>query len=79
MNICQSVYLLQGIEIIRKYKNKLMKSKNLLLQNHLFDQGQFQPNLIGTKHPWETGIQVYSNERPSPFPSRDNNEIVKRY
>ena len=39
-----------------------MKSKNLLLQNHLFDQGQFQPNLIGTKHPWETGIQVYSNE-----------------
>ena len=47
MNICQSVYLLQGIEIIRKYKNKLMKSKNLLLQNHWanFNQTWHQASL----------------------------------
>ena len=31
----------------------------------------------GTKHPWAKGIQVYSNERPCPFPREDINVIAK--
>ena len=33
--------------------------------------GQFQPNLIDTKHLWVKGIQVYSNDGPGPFPRGD--------
>ena len=39
--------------------------------------GQFQPNLIGTKHPCVKGIQVCSNDEPKPFPRGDNYEIAK--
>ena len=39
--------------------------------------GQFQPNLISTKHSWVKGIQVCSIEGPCPFPRGDNYEIGK--
>ena len=32
---------------------------------------------LGTKHPWVKGIQVCSNEGPSPFPRGDNYQIAK--
>ena len=32
---------------------------------------------LGTKHPWVLGIQVCSNEGPSPFLNGDNKEIGK--
>ena len=32
---------------------------------------------LGTKHPWVKIIQVYSNERPRPFPRGDDKEKAK--
>ena len=37
--------------------------------------GKLQPNLIGTKHRWVKGIQVWSNEGPYPF----QGEIIMKY
>ena len=34
---------------------------------------------LSTKHPWEVGIQVYSNQGSRPFPRGDNNEISRIY
>ena len=44
---------------------------HFLLQNHWANFNQY------TKHPWEKGIQVCSNEGHRPFPRGDNYEIVK--
>jgi hypothetical protein len=32
---------------------------------------------LGINHPWEEGIQVYSNEGDCPFPRGDNSKRVK--
>ena len=34
-------------------------------------------NKLGTKHPWEKGLQFCSNEGPRPFTREDNHEITK--
>ena len=34
---------------------------------------------LGTKHPWEEGIQVCSNAGPGPSPRGDNGEILNFY
>ena len=33
---------------------------------------------LGRKHSWVKEIQICSNERPRPFPERDNNVITKK-
>ena len=52
----------------------MVKIQNLLLQNHWAIWTK-----LGTEHPCVKGMQVCSNERPSPFPRGDNYEIVKTH
>ena len=65
----------QGEIMKKKIKNTWTE-----LKNHLFLQNELEISTkLGTKHPWVKRVQVCSNERPRPFPRRNNYKISKIY
>ena len=78
-NICFSAHLTWKLKWV--FLITFCPSSACLLTFHIFILFTriTEPILIqlGTKHPWVKGIQVYSNERPCPFPRRDDKEKAK--
>ena len=78
-SICFSAHLNWKLKWV--FLNTFCLSSVRLLTFHIFIlfTRTTEPMLTkhGTKHPWVKGIQVYSNEKPLPFPRGDDKEKAK--
>ena len=72
------VCLNEGLRPFPRGDNNKKAKIHLNLKNLLFFRTTWSISTkLCTMHPWVKGIQVCSNEGPSPFPRGDNYEIAK--